>query len=475
MGHAAHFLRRLDRVSDAHVELSLALYRDPELLREVLSRAELPASAERVAISLEHPSEGPFVVVTREGRFVTCLGAGMRASDLPIVTRARLDAAASKVGRMRDELERVAAVAAHGVDGLGSLAFKRMQQQGPAFAREDATTLLQVAPLIEDELRSSLTAYHKSAEEILPVVATFRLDAPGALTPKQQDAVLAFGDVVWACAHLPMFVSWTSVREEQAQTGRVAPIADLALLTFRWGTFIHMTRGLWLAARGGKEALAWIKAIPPSTSYVSKRLFRELGLAALALSANKLRAEATKGLGRAPEGAPPLGPRLEELVGDLAGLARKVLADPGSAQAKFEAASRLYAARVRRRTSDVGPDELAAVPDDVARIACLSPPLSLYSDTMAEELVVTLHGLPGIVRAPPEQLFLPNEWAGPLARIRSLEDVLAWLVPYLHVHGLQTSRKPVRVEPKIGRNDPCSCGSGKKYKRCCAAGGRSTA
>jgi hypothetical protein len=27
-------------------------------------------------------------------------------------------------------------------------------------------------------------------------------------------------------------------------------------------------------------------------------------------------------------------------------------------------------------------------------------------------------------------------------------------------------RPPVR-EPKIGRNDPCSCGSGKKYKKCC--------
>jgi len=27
----------------------------------------------------------------------------------------------------------------------------------------------------------------------------------------------------------------------------------------------------------------------------------------------------------------------------------------------------------------------------------------------------------------------------------------------------------VRNEDKIGRNDPCSCGSGKKYKKCCAA------
>ena len=28
---------------------------------------------------------------------------------------------------------------------------------------------------------------------------------------------------------------------------------------------------------------------------------------------------------------------------------------------------------------------------------------------------------------------------------------------------------PVRSGPKIGRNDPCSCGSGKKYKNCCGA------
>lgn len=27
-----------------------------------------------------------------------------------------------------------------------------------------------------------------------------------------------------------------------------------------------------------------------------------------------------------------------------------------------------------------------------------------------------------------------------------------------------------RVGPKIGRNDPCPCGSGKKYKQCCGAG-----
>ena len=32
-------------------------------------------------------------------------------------------------------------------------------------------------------------------------------------------------------------------------------------------------------------------------------------------------------------------------------------------------------------------------------------------------------------------------------------------------------RKPIiNKGPKVGRNDPCSCGSGKKYKNCCGAG-----
>ena len=33
--------------------------------------------------------------------------------------------------------------------------------------------------------------------------------------------------------------------------------------------------------------------------------------------------------------------------------------------------------------------------------------------------------------------------------------------------GASDESKPVRrSEPKVGRNDPCPCGSGKKYKKC---------
>jgi preprotein translocase subunit SecA len=34
----------------------------------------------------------------------------------------------------------------------------------------------------------------------------------------------------------------------------------------------------------------------------------------------------------------------------------------------------------------------------------------------------------------------------------------------------QPVQQVVRGADKIGRNDPCPCGSGKKYKKCCGAG-----
>jgi len=38
---------------------------------------------------------------------------------------------------------------------------------------------------------------------------------------------------------------------------------------------------------------------------------------------------------------------------------------------------------------------------------------------------------------------------------------------WLYVDGHISPRTIVRSMPKVGRNDPCPCGSGKKYKQCC--------
>lgn len=46
-----------------------------------------------------------------------------------------------------------------------------------------------------------------------------------------------------------------------------------------------------------------------------------------------------------------------------------------------------------------------------------------------------------------------------------VDGLKAPVIPDIQVASVRN--EPVRVEPKIGRNDPCPCGSGKKYKKCC--------
>jgi SEC-C motif-containing protein len=40
---------------------------------------------------------------------------------------------------------------------------------------------------------------------------------------------------------------------------------------------------------------------------------------------------------------------------------------------------------------------------------------------------------------------------------------------WLYDDGEVAPRTVIRAAPKVGRNEPCPCGSGKKYKHCCGA------
>ncbi len=40
---------------------------------------------------------------------------------------------------------------------------------------------------------------------------------------------------------------------------------------------------------------------------------------------------------------------------------------------------------------------------------------------------------------------------------------------WFYTKSVRTGPAPVKASPKVGRNDPCPCGSGKKHKHCCLA------
>jgi SEC-C motif-containing protein len=38
---------------------------------------------------------------------------------------------------------------------------------------------------------------------------------------------------------------------------------------------------------------------------------------------------------------------------------------------------------------------------------------------------------------------------------------------WIYTRAVRLGPAPIKAAPKVGRNDPCPCGSGKKYKHCC--------
>jgi uncharacterized protein len=55
--------------------------------------------------------------------------------------------------------------------------------------------------------------------------------------------------------------------------------------------------------------------------------------------------------------------------------------------------------------------------------------------------------------------------------IAGLSKIYRYFEPHRRSHASGSRPAPLRREgPKIGRNEPCPCGSGRKYKRCCAPG-----
>ena len=61
--------------------------------------------------------------------------------------------------------------------------------------------------------------------------------------------------------------------------------------------------------------------------------------------------------------------------------------------------------------------------------------------------------------------------------LREARENLAEVLVDLHrtlgeareLQALAAASQPRRTGPQVGRNDPCPCGSGRKYKKCCLA------
>jgi uncharacterized protein len=97
------------------------------------------------------------------------------------------------------------------------------------------------------------------------------------------------------------------------------------------------------------------------------------------------------------------------------------------------------------------------------------PEVAEMFDAALQDIVALTEGDPGV---PAVSMY--SEDGPPSVSNERLDAVAAaiWGLYELRqiARSLGPRTEPVRKAPEPGRNDPCPCGSGKKYKKCCGAG-----
>ncbi|HSN99390.1 MAG TPA: SEC-C metal-binding domain-containing protein [Candidatus Nanopelagicales bacterium] len=465
VGHQHHFLTRLDRLAVPEVELALGLYRDHELLRFLLGELRLPEGAARVAISLDDPREGPFVLVTRDGRFVTCLGRGMKPAHCLVVTRAQLDALSAR----HERLATARALAAKS-GGLGPL-LRRLHDAGDAVAREDIAVASALSPLYDHEILSLQLDCTKDLMDTQAGVLAFlrRPHAPGRF---ERLVFRGMWRLIWMLGHLAVLN--THVVREVLDV--IAPERLQRMSTVFSSSAFHTRvlctaiRGVWSVARIGKALLPNYKQAYEAAPHLLRYTEASLSLSLMGLRHARLRAEVQKTLATLPRSITRLPAATVEIAKSLARIGEHAFEDPAPLQEghlKVGRDAALDRTSHLPRGSPFRYEHPEDVPEDVARTMGANLELDFVSDPRR---MVHLYGmLPWLSRAKAEDFYLPR---------RLMEATLEpWTASRtrMMLAGMEAEAKVIeaaeRAQKAPTRNGPCPCGSGKKYKRCCNAEG----
>jgi hypothetical protein len=459
MGHQHHFLSRLDRVSLPHVELALTLYRDAGLVQYLLRSAKLPEGAQRVAISLDDPERGPFLIVTRDGRFVTCLGEGMTPGDLPVLPRGQLDALVAKVADLRNRIEAARALA--GPKGHTGKLIERIYTAGPWLSREEFFGISAFQPLFGFEFFRSFFGAVTDLEDLRKPILQMKTDRPRAAF----DPVLRrYWNTFWSIGHLAVL----AFMDGRAIVDSLPPELDLSGSCLSWGAVRQgivalALRGVWGVAKVGKAEMRPCKMAFDDARSPLQLVTSMTSLTALGVRHAKFRAEVRKALSAPKELAGTLFP--PALLEALRACADVAFDKPDQAAAFHRAVGADMAMDLTRHLPPGDPLRFER-PEDVPEDLAMSLPVNHRGAFLddPEGLVLLMMLLPWTARAEPEQFFLPQSFLRTIQTHWVKENTLHLLSPLRH-HYKRRVQAPVRSGP--ARKGPCPCGSGEKYKRCC--------
>ena len=457
MSHDTHFLQRLDRVSASHCEMALGLYNDPELVAMIVKASSLPDGCDRIAISLAPGDRGPFVVVDRSNRFITCLGEGMLPNKTPLVSNVRLTSIADHSRLLRQRIEAAGDPMNH--HGKAVALLERLRHGADRFSREEMFAIYGLKAIWGKFVFEKMLLAFGDLMYLIPTFARRQ-----RLTPANERTALTLWRVLWGLHHTFPLLS----RDEPE--GLPTPMAGLegkVLASPNGCSTLHMPTALCaLWACSPDEATLNLYELEYSAAKGGYPFLDGLlGCLIIGLRNASLRNRVREYLRKPPSRVPAehWAPIIDAIKDDISAVLRM---DPSCERQSLGHARQAFLERIKHLPAAKRFAKPEDVPADLARAAWMQ------GDTLApgdeKELMVLMSFLPWLAFARVEEFYLTSEQIRDYVSNNSLERATRWL---RFVNGSVMGATPRRVEATPGPNQPCPCGSGKKYKKCCGVPG----
>lgn len=467
MGHNLHFLERsadVSRLSLPAMERAMLLYQDAELLRFFFAQARLPEQPQDVALALTDDARPSHLVIHRSGNFKTVLGPGMAVTDALIISRRQFDGVIERMAELRERLRAAEQLSGeHG--GAGKLVL-RLSKAGSYLSREEFVAISHWQPLLRDFL---VSLFLKTANYLEVQRLYLRRFAPARLLQKAEPALKSYWEGYYLLWHAALLIAMDRHRHAHP-----LPLAGENLFSliparlFRLSVVGAAVRSGWVAGEFGKDVLGTVKRLYAAGDGGWDIMEGATALLGIAARRPKTYSEIIKLLDT-PWRAVSANQRSN--ADNLLAYLRQSFATIKEPVAEETQAFYAIAGEIFERWQDQSHQADRAARGRLRELpAELCVAVAAHSaDTLREgaNIVFLLSSVARAATLEPKDLYFPEEILAYIRRNWHPKEALALLAAQ---ESLIEKPQPVRAAAQPGRNDPCPCQSGKKYKRCCGFG-----
>jgi hypothetical protein len=381
--------------------------------------------------------------------------------QLPVIAFERIERAAERLERTKSQLAYIDWAGKN--PGSVIRLVRSLITDAEFVPREVIIALEPIAPLLTLPFADLRLSRDRLARELIYENTNRFAKKRRILTSRDEDILQAIWRAHWAVGHATALAAesdrtlFEGITEGPRENWpKVVP----GYGAMRFGFWPTTLRACWAAARMGHCALKFVKPTLADDEEPRMSMMATLVAAFVGAAHNRLRAEARKVI------APRADPGREKTLTDAyrGFFASALLAQGDDAVDKGWDDVRKVA---RDASKGLGEDPDQPGPYDLAMVVWGAANRVGNVFTNASTIDDVAARLGWYARLDLHEFYLPETAARKL-RVWQPEKVIEMIRETIGI-GTFKSQAPARAEAPPGRNTPCPCGSGAKYKRCCGA------